>query len=266
MEKVGLISGSGQLPILLAKILKGLGRSVVALALREETSGEIEAHVDRCFWIGVGDFGELVAILKREGIQRTIMIGGINKRRILRGARPDERGMMLLANLINRGDNEILAAVSTELEKEGVIVEGSNQYFQSMLAPSGPLTRMRPTERQEKDIDLGLEVISGIGSLDIGQSVVIKDGVVLAVEAIEGTDEAIRRGGRLGGSGAVIVKASKPSQDLRFDCPVVGLKTVEVMGEVEAAVLAIEAQKTLVVDKEEALQVAERAGIAILAY
>jgi DUF1009 family protein len=266
MERLGLIAGSGQLPIVLANILKGQGKSILAVALREETSRDIEAHVDQCFWIGVGEFGALLDILKREGIQRAIMIGGINKRRIFGGTGPDEKGMMLLTSLKNRGDNEILAAVASELEKEGVIIEGSNPYFESILAPSGPLTSGRPDERQRNDIDLGLNVIRCIGSLDIGQSVVVKDGVVLAVEAIEGTDEAIRRGGKLGGPGVVVVKASKPTQDLRFDCPVVGLRTVEVMAQVEAAVLAIEANKTLMADKDKAVREAERTGIAIFAY
>lgn len=266
MDRLGLIAGSGQLPILLTRILKGQGRSVVAVALRGEASDRIEKHVDRCFWVGVGEFGKLIDILKNEGIHRAVMIGGINKRRMFSGEKPDERGMALLARLGNWGDNEILAAVASELEKEGIIIEGSNDHFASILAPPGALTRMRPTERQMKDIDLGLEVIQRVGSIDIGQCVVVKDGVVLAIEAIEGTDEAIRRGGRLGGPGVVVVKASKPTQDLRFDCPVVGLQTVEVMREVEAAVLAIEARKTLIVDKEEAVQVAERTGIAIFAY
>lgn len=266
MERLGLIAGSGQLPILLARILQGQGRSVVALALQEETSGNIEAHVDRCFWLGVEEFGKLIHILKREGIHRAVMIGGINKRRMFSGEEPDERGMMLLANLRSRGDNEILAAVASELEKEGIIIEGSNHYFESLLVPQGPLTANRPTERQSKDIDLGIKVVRMIGTIDIGQCVVVKDGVVLAIEAIEGTDEAIRRGGKLGGPGGVVVKASKPTQDMRFDCPVVGLRTVEVMGEVEAAVLAIEAHKTIIVDKEAAIEVAEKKGIAIFAY
>ncbi len=266
MERLGLIAGSGQLPIVLARIIKGQGKSIIAVALREETSREIEAHVDRCFWIGVGEFGALLDILKREGIQRAIMIGGINKRRIFSGTGPDEKGMTLLARLKNRGDNEILAAVASELEKEGVIIEGSNQYFASILASSGPLTSGEPNERQRKDIDLGLNVIRCIGSLDVGQTVVVKDGVVLAIEAIEGTDETIRRGGKLGGPGAVVVKASKPNQDLRFDCPVVGLRTVEVMAQVGAAVLAIEADNTLVADKDEAVREAEKKGIEIVAY
>jgi DUF1009 family protein len=265
MEKFGIIAGNGILPVVLARVLKKGRRFVVAIAHEGETFRDIETHVDRCFWIRIGEFGKIIEILKREGIGRAFMIGGIDKKRMFMGARPDTRGLMLLKGLIKRGDDEILKVASAELEREGIVVEGPIEYLSSMIAKHGILTKRKPTEREMRDIELGFDVLKKVGMLDIGQSVVVKEGVIIAIEAIEGTDEAIRRGGKLGGPGCVVVKGSKPNQDIRFDFPVVGLETIKVMLEAGASVLAIEAEKTIMVDKEEMINLADREAMAILA-
>lgn len=266
MEKFGIIAGNGNLPIILARILKEGRKTVVAVAHQGETLGEIERYVDRCFWIKVGELGRLIEILKEEGVSRAFMIGGIDKKRMFRGARPDTRGLMLLEKLINRGDNEILTVLSNELRMEGIVIEGSMPYLSSMIPEQGILSRRQPTEREIKDIELGFQAIKIMGALDVGQTVVVKEGVILAIEAIEGTDEAIRRGGRLGGPGCVVVKGSKPSQDIRFDFPVVGLETLKVMKDVGASVLAIEAGRTIIVDREEVIREADQQEMVLFVH
>jgi DUF1009 family protein len=180
--------------------------------------------------------------------------------------RPDIKGLSLLSRIVVLHDDGILRALAAELDKEGIEIVSSIQYLPELLIPKGYLTKKRPGRKQEADIRFGWKVAKELGRLDIGQCVVVRDKTVLALEAIDGTDETIKRGGRIAGKDAVIVKVSKPDQDLRFDVPSVGLETIKVMSEVKASVLAVEAGKTLIFDKPEMLKYADSLGISVVAY
>ena len=237
---------------------------VIAVAHKDETSPELAAHVDALFWIKVGQLGKLIKIFKEQDVKDVLMAGGIKKTRLFDGAMPDMRGMALLARMIHKKDDSLLRAVAEELESEGITVRESTLYLDNLLAPSGVLTKRKPSKDEQKDIEFGWEMAKEIGKLDIGQTVVVKDQAVLAVEAIEGTDEAIRRGGKLCRQGAVVVKICKPQQDLRFDLPAIGMQTIRTMQEVKATCLAVEAGKTLLFDRDDVIAEAERAGISVV--
>ncbi len=262
-EKIGLIAGSGQFPFLCARAAKGRGMLVVAVAHRDETDPSLQELVDELHWVYVGQLGKVIRILKTAGVNQVLMAGGVNRGRLFRHFRPDLRALSLLRRVGAGKDDRLLSAVAAELESEGIIVQPATLFQEELLAPAGGLNRHRPTRLQQQDIAFGFLLAKEIGRLDIGQCVVVRHQVVLAVEAIEGTDEAIRRGGRLSGGGAVVVKVAKPQQDLRFDQPAVGLNTIRTMAEVGARVLAVEAGKTLIFDREEMLALADREGIAV---
>jgi len=263
-EKIGLIAGNGQFPILFAKSAKENGYKVIAVAHIGETEPILKDYVEQIEWIKVGQLGKLIKIFKKAGIKKLVLAGGISKRRLFTEIFPDLKALSLLARLRHKHDDAALRAVAEELEKEGFIVCPSTLFVPSLLAKEGCLTKKKPTKEEKKDIEFGWKMAKAIGELDIGQCVVVKRQVVVAVEAIEGTDETIKRGGKLAKEGAVVVKVSKPHQDLRFDVPAVGKKTIETMASVKARVLAIEAEKTLIFDKEEMISTANKAGISIV--
>jgi DUF1009 family protein len=192
------------------------------------------------------------------------MLGGIKKTHVFTTVRPDFRALALAARLIRYKDDQILREIAAELEREGIVIKESTFGLQGVLVDEGTLTKREPTKKEWDDIHYGWEVAHHIGSLDIGQCVVVKDSVVVAVEAVEGTDGAIRRGGELAQQGAIVVKRCKPQQDLRFDLPAVGPKTIDVMASVKASALALEAGRSVLLDRDETVQKAERAGIAIV--
>lgn len=264
MDRIGLIAGNGIFPIEFAKAARRKGLSVVAVAHEGETMPELAGVVDAIFWIKVGQLGRLIKIFKDQGVKDVLMAGGIKKTRLFSGAMPDLRGAALLARMVYKKDDYILRAVAEELEAEGITVRESTLYLDSIFAPKGVLTKRRPSRDEEKDIEFGWQMAKEIGRLDIGQTVVVKGLAVLAVEAIEGTDEAIRRGGMLGNGGAVVVKVLKPHQDMRFDLPAVGTRTIKTMQEVEASCLAVEAGRTIMLERDEVVAEADKAGIAIV--
>ncbi|HXY53701.1 MAG TPA: UDP-2,3-diacylglucosamine diphosphatase LpxI [Nitrospirota bacterium] len=264
MNKIGLIAGNGQFPIAFARAAKQKGMQVIAVAHEGETLPELAHDVDAIFWIKVGQLGKLIKIFKEQGVTDVLMAGGIRKTRLFGGI-PDLRGMTMLAKTLHRKDDSLLRAVARELESDGITVRESTLYLESILAPQGILTKRKPSKEERQDIEFGWQMAKEIGRLDIGQTVVVKDQAVLAVEAIEGTDEAIRRGGRLCGQGAVIVKVCKPHQDLRFDLPAMGPQTIDTMEQVKASCLAVEAGKTIIIERETVVREADRAGIAIVA-
>jgi DUF1009 family protein len=265
IRKIGLIAGNGDFPLAFARAAKEKGLHVIAVAHEGETLPELEQLVDGIFWIKVGQLGKLIKIFKDQDVADVLMAGGIKKTRLFGGAVPDLRGMAVLARMIHKKDDSLLRAVAQELESEGITVRESTLYLDNLIAQPGVLTRRKPTTDERQDIDFGWHMAKEIGRLDIGQTVVVKNQAVLAVEAIEGTDEAIRRGGRLCGEGAVVVKICKPHQDLRFDLPAVGVQTMRSMHEVKAACLAIEAGKTIILDREAVIAEADRTGITIIA-
>jgi hypothetical protein len=265
-ERIGLIAGNGDFPIIFAQAAQKEGHEVIAVAHRGETKSAIEQYVKEIEWVRVGQLGKLIKFFHKAGVEKVVLAGGIAKRRLFSEIFPDFRGLSLLNRLKNKHDDVALRAIAQDLEKEGLKVYPSTLYAPMLLAPKGYLTKKRPTKEQIKDIKFGWEIARRIGKLDIGQCVVVKNQVIVAVEAIEGTDKTIRRGGRLAKQGAVVVKVSKPQQDLRFDVPAVGTRTIETMQEVGASVLAIEAAKTIIFNRKEMIATADRAGISVVSF
>jgi len=263
-ERIGLIAGNGRFPIIFAENVRRLGYSVSAIAHIGETAPELEKCVDRIHWIRIGQFSKALNALKGDGIQQTVMLGGFKKTHVFTTVRPDLRALALFSRLRNWKDDGILRAVAGELEREGIQIRESTFGLEGILVEPGTLTKRAPTKKEWQDVRFGWEIAFDTGRLDIGQCVVVKDRAVVAVEAVEGTDEAIKRGGMLAKTGAVVVKRSKPNQDLRFDLPAVGPTTVETMCAVKASVLAIEAERTVLLDREEMLRQANAAGLAIV--
>jgi DUF1009 family protein len=262
-EKIGLIAGKGQFPLLFAQAARARGTRIIAAAHRGETDPALAELVQELHWVYVGQLGKIIRIFKDAGVQRAVMAGGITRGRLFRDFRPDLRALGVVRRAGAGNDDRLLQAVATELEQEGITIAPSTLFLDQLLAPPGKLGKRTPTREEFLDIDLGFRLAKEIGSLDIGQCVVVRRQVVVALEAVEGTDECIRRGGTLAGPGAVVVKVSKPNQDLRFDVPAVGPDTIRSMVAARAAVLAIEAGKTLTFDRPLMLAEAQPARIAI---
>lgn len=261
---VGLIAGGGQFPLLVAEGARRHGFRVVAVAHKGETKPSLSDQVDKITWIKLGQLGHMIKALKKEGVQKTLMAGSITKKRMFENIMPDLKGLAMISKLAIFHDDDILRSLAGELAKEGIEIVSSTLYLPELLAPSGCLTKKKPTKGEREDIDFGWKVAKELGRLDIGQCVVVRRKTVLAVEAIDGTNETILRGGRLGREEAVVVKVSKPNQDLRFDVPAVGPETIKVMSQVKASVLTIEAGKTLIFDREKMIAKAEETGISII--
>jgi DUF1009 family protein len=263
-ERIGLIAGNGRFPIIFADNAKKLGYYVSAVAHEGETEPELAGHVDRIHWIKIGQLNKLIKAFKEDGVHQAVMLGGMKKTHMFTTLRPDFRTLALATRLALWKDDDILRELAKELEREGIAICESTFGLEGILVEEGTLTERTPSEKEWEDIRYGWEVAHDIGRLDIGQCVVVKDRVVVAVEAVEGTDGAIKRGGDLAKGGAVVVKRSKPQQDLRFDLPAVGPRTIEVMAAVKASVLAIEAGRTILLDREIMLDKARSARIAIV--
>ncbi|MBM4293407.1 MAG: LpxI family protein [Deltaproteobacteria bacterium] len=262
-ENIGLIAGKGQFPLLFAQAARRQGFSVVAVAHRGETDPSLNDLVEEIHWIYVGQLNKIIRIFQAAGVRRAVMAGGITRGRLFRDFRPDLRALSLVRRAGTGKDDRLLRAVADEMAQEGITIAPSTLFLEELLAAPGQLSRRRPTPEEMQDIQLGHEVAKELGRLDLGQCVAVRRGVVVALEAIEGTDETIRRGGTLAGPGTVVVKVSKPQQDLRFDVPAVGRDTIRVMAEVKAAALAVEAGKTLIFNREEMLEAAHRAKIVV---
>lgn len=265
MPRLGLVAGNSRFPLIFAEAAQTQGIDIVAVAHLGETPEEIGALVPGVVWVRVGELGKIIDTLKQAGITRAVMAGGINKVGALANFQPDERGLAFIARMPSLKDDVLLRGVAGELEGEGIRVEESTLFLSHLLPSEGLLTHREPNSEQWQDIRLGFAAAKDIGRWDIGQSVVVKRGTILAVEGIEGTNATLRRGGELGRGGVVVVKVSKPQQDLRFDVPAVGPETILIMAEVGAEVLALEAGKTLMLDKEDFLQAAEEKGVVVVA-
>lgn len=263
-KRLGIIAGNGRFPLLVAQEARRQGCWVVAVAHQGETLPELEPLVDEFEWIRVGQIGRMINRFQRSGVREVVMAGGITKTRLFTEVRPDLRALALLAKLRTKDDDAILRGLAAELERSGLVVGDSVQYLGALMATPGPMTTKKPTVQEEADVKYGWEVAKAVGRMGIGQCIVVKDKVVLAVEATEGTDETIRRGGRLAHGGAVVVKVSKPGQDQRFDLPTIGPGTVAVMAEAGASVIAVEAGRSLLLDRDDLLRNADRAGIAVV--
>ena len=266
VDKVGLIAGSGRFPVIFAQNARDMGVRVVVVAHHGETAEEIAEFADDVTWIRVGQLGKIIRTFRKADVRHAVMAGGIHKVRMFSNFRPDPRGWALLARMKSRDDDHLLRGVAAELESEGIRVLESTLFLERIIpAEPGVLTRQQPSPEQWEDVRLGVPTAKTLGGLGIGQTLVLKEGVILAVEAIEGTDAAIRRGGGIVEGSVVVVKMSKPRQDLRFDVPAVGPETIEVMREVGGGVLAVEQRRSILLDKEKLLAAADDAGIAVVA-
>ena len=261
---IGLIAGNGTLPRLFARAARAKGMSVVAAAHRGESDPLLAQEVDALTWVRVGQVARIQRVLRAAGVREAVLAGGFRRVRALAQLRPDRGLFRVVARLRSIRDDALLRAVADEFEAAGIRIVSVVPYLTELLAPPGRLAGPPLDESGRRDVALGGEVAAALGRADVGQTVVVKLGHVLALEAVEGTDACIRRGASLGGAGVVVVKRLKPGQDERFDLPAVGPRTVEVMAEVGARVLAVEAGKTLLLEAERLVALAERAGITVV--
>ena len=257
-QTIGLIAGNGKLPILLAKGIRAAGHRVVGIGHLNETQKGLRYQVDVLHWVPLGALGKIIDLLLQEGAKSAIIAGQIAKTHFFSKVQFDLRAIQVLSRLPDRKDDAILRAIAREIESEGVKVESPIAFLRESMAPKGCWTERKPTDREERDIEFGWKIAKEVGSLDLGQSIVVKDQMVLAVEAIEGTDETIRRGGRLGKGDVLVIKVVKPRQDLRLDLPVIGLATIRTLKEAGASALVVEAQKTIVIDMEKVIRQANK--------
>ena len=264
-HKIGIITGGGQFPILLATELRSKGFSVIAVAHNGETDPALTQFTDKSIWIDLGQLDQLINYLKQNHVDKAIMAGTVNKRRMFDNQTPDNTAKNLISELPIFHDDGILKALADLLKSEGIEIISATGFLPELTAPSGYLTKRHLNQEEEQDVEFGWKMAKEIGRLDIGQCVVVRKKTVLAVEAIEGTDDTIHRGGLLAKEGAVVVKVCKPDQDLRFDMPSVGPQTIRVMSSVKAGVLAVEAGKTLIFDSGQMVGLANKAGISIIA-
>ncbi|MCA9472021.1 MAG: UDP-2,3-diacylglucosamine diphosphatase LpxI [Nitrospirales bacterium] len=263
-ERIGLIAGSGRFPIIFAENARRLGYTVSAVAHIGETAPELEQAVERIHWIKIGQLNKIINAFKKDNIHQTVMLGGVQKTHAFSTLRPDLRTLAVLARLKNWNDDGILRGIAEELESEGITILESTFGLDNILVEAGPMTRREPTKKEWQDIQFGWNVGYHIGHLDIGQCVVVKNRSVVAVEAAEGTDQAIQRGGALAQGGAVVVKRCKPTQDLRFDLPAIGPMSIQSMIHAKASVLALEARRTVILDRDLVLEQANAHRIAIV--
>ncbi len=273
-EKLGLIAGNGSFPLLVLDAARARGDEVVVAAIKEETFPEIESHgAAAVHWMSLGELSRLIETFKREGVHRAIMAGQVKHKQIFSSIRPDWRMAKLLLSLTTRNTDSLLGAVAKVLADEGITLESSTSLLEPLLARPGVLTRRAPTDDERTDVAYGRAVARHLAQYDIGQTVVIAGAACVAVEAMEGTDATIQRAGSLMAALAhdastlsrrlTVVKVAKPKQDMRFDVPVIGLKTIDVMQQAGASCLALDAQRCLLLDGDRVVDAANEAGIAI---
>jgi len=263
--QIGIIAGKGELPEIIARDAKNRGYKVIVMALEGMASPSLKDLSDHMQWVNVGKIGSLIAALKDSGLNEVIMAGKVPKSILYKSkVTPDLRAIKLLFSLKDKSDDSILNAFSKELADEGITVINTATFSPHLITPSGVLTGNAPSEEEWRDIEFGWKIAKTMGDLDIGQTVVIKGQAVMAVEAIEGTDEAIRRGCSLAGDGAVVIKVSKPRQDMRLDVPVVGPSTLQTMIDARARVLAIEAERSIIIKRDDLIKEAEASCISIV--
>ena len=263
----GLIAGNGRFPFLVLEGARSQGIEMAVIALREEASPELERVSARLHWVSLGELGKALDLLHQEGVTRAVMAGQVKHSKIFSSIRPDWKLAKLLFSLPVRNTDSLIGAVAKMLESEGIELVDSTAFLKPLVPEPGVLTRRAPDESEAADIVYGRSVACQIAALDLGQTVVVRDCACVAIEAMEGTDETIERAARIaGGRRLVVVKVSKPRQDMRFDVPVVGLATVEVMKRSRVTALAIDARRTLLFDRARLIEAAEAAGIAIQAF
>jgi DUF1009 family protein len=263
----GLIAGNGRFPFLVLEGARSQGIEMVVIALKEEASPELEKLSKRLHWVSLGELSKTIDLMHQEGVKQAVMAGQVKHNKIFSAIRPDWKLAKLLFSLPRKNTDSLIGAVARVLEEEGIHLVDSTLFLKPLVAGAGVLTRRPPNDREAEDLAYGLSVARQIASMDIGQTVVIADRACVAVEAMEGTDETIARAARItGGKPLVVVKVSKPGQDMRFDVPVVGLPTIEQMRDSGATALAMDAGRTLLFDRAKLIESADGAGIAIQAF
>jgi len=263
----GLIAGNGRFPFLVLEGARSQGIEMAVIALKEEASPELEKIVKRLHWVSLGELSKAIELMQSEGVKQAVMAGQVKHNKIFSSIRPDWKLAKLLLSLSRKNTDSLIGAVAKVLEEEGIHLVDSTMFLKPLLPEAGVLTRRAPNAQEAADMEYGLGIARHIAAKDIGQTVVVSDSACVAVEAMEGTDETIARAGRFAnGRPLVVVKVSKPRQDMRFDVPVVGLPTVESMKMAGATALAIDANRTLLFDREKLIAMANDAGIAIQAF
>ena len=268
MRTIGLIAGQGKFPRLFIKALQESGVKVIAIGIKGVASPSLGKGVEKIYWLGMGELGALFGILKKEKLGEVVTLGRIAKARLFsRNLKPDAETQSLLANLEDRSDDSLLGAVKERLVQAGVKVVDPREFLSPLIPKEGVLTKRKPSREEEEDIEFGRKIAREVAQILKMSSLtmVVKNCIVMAVESVEGTNEVVRRGGKLAGGKAVAVKIARPGEGLLLDLPVVGTKTLEVMIEAKVFCLAIDAQQTILLDREELMQKADQAGIVIVA-
>jgi len=261
---LGLIAGNGEFPLLVLDEARRRGVEVVALAIEGETDSRIEDRGATVHWIGLGEVSRCIKLFKKAGVNRAIMAGQVKHKKIFRSLRPDPGLLRVLSRMKSRNTDAILGAVADVLAEEGIQLLDSTSLLRSWVATEGVLGKRKPSAGEKKDIAFGLRMAREIARLDVGQTVVVRGGAVVAVEAMEGTDETIRRAGGIVSGGLTVAKVARPSQDMRFDVPVVGPRTIEVMADVGCTVLALQAERTLLLERETLVEKANDSKIVVI--
>jgi len=263
----GLIAGNGDFPFLVLEGARSRGIEMAVFAIREEASPALDRAAKRIHWVSLGELSRTIELLHQEDVKRAVMAGQVKHNKIFSSIRPDWKLAKLLFSLPAKNTDSLIGAVAKVLEEEGIELVDSTRFLGPLLPAAGVLTRRAPDESEAADMEYGRGLAQRIAGLDLGQTVVVRDRACVAVEAMEGTDETIERAARIAGGGRlVVVKVSKPNQDMRFDVPVVGRQTIEVMRRANATALAIDAGRTLLFDRDDLIRAADEAGIAIQAF
>ncbi len=268
MSRIGLIAGNGRFPFLVLDAARRLGHDVTIVAIKDEAWPDLEATAAAqqasFHWVSLGHLGKCIAILKDDGITQAVMAGQVKHVKIFSGIVPDMTLLSVLLRLKAKNTDALIAAVADVMKDKGVELLDSTAFLQPLLARGGLLTRRAPSDDERAWLEFGYRMADAIAGLDIGQTIVVKDRAVVAVEAMEGTDDVIARAGRLAGPGTIVIKVAKPKQDMRFDVPVVGLPTIAAMRAAGASALSLDAGKALIFDGDAFLQAADAAGIAVI--
>lgn len=266
VNKIGLIAGSGKFPILFAQAAKDKGYGVVCVAIEGEADSSIDGYMDKLYWVRLGELSKLLSAFKQEGINKAVMAGQIKKVNIFdKSIQLDDHAKHLFASLKNGRDTNILSSLIKLLQSQGIDIVNSTTFLDEFLPQPGVLTKRVPTDSEKQDIEFGFPIAREVAGLDIGQTIVVKDRVVVSVEAVEGTDEAMKRAASLAGPGAVVIKVARPFQDMRFDIPVIGINTIKTLIEIGSNVIAVEAKKTLFIDEKSLIEFADLNNITIAA-
>jgi len=267
VENWGLIAGNGDFPFLVLEGARSRGIEMAVIAIREEASPELERRTSRLHWVSLGELSRTIELLHQEGVKHAVMAGQVKHNKIFSAIRPDWKLAKLLLTLPSKNTDSLIGAVARVLADEGIELVDSTKFLGALLPAAGILTRRAPDQTESADINYGRAIAQQIAALDLGQTVVVRDRACVAIEAMEGTDETIERAARIvAGQRLVVVKVSKPAQDMRFDVPVVGLRTIEVMHRANATALALDAGKTLLFDRDALIAAADEAGISIEAF